>query len=173
MKSSKEALYENDKLYDYDNDGTITAYKGDAGHLVIPARFPFKPGSFECGFVAIHSVNSPRMIGESVFENNDKLISVEIPGIIEEIGPNAFRNCKNLKSITLQEGLLFIREYAFFGCESLTSVTIPKSVVGIFIESFGYGYPADKAKDFIIYGAKGSTAEQYAKENGCWFEAIK
>jgi hypothetical protein len=58
----------------------------------------------------------------------------------------------------------------------MKSITIPKSVTSIENQSVGYYHiedtdPVKKISGFIIYGYKGSAAENYCKENGVKCEA--
>ena len=66
--------------------------------------------------------------------------------------------------------MIYIDDNAFLNCPSLRYVAIPSSVTSIEYKAFGYWYDADedlekKVNDFTIIGAKGSAAENYAKEN--------
>ncbi|MBQ9126707.1 MAG: leucine-rich repeat protein, partial [Thermoguttaceae bacterium] len=56
--------------------------------------------------------------------------------------------------------------HAFANCDALKSVAIPASVREIGDEAF-----ADCASDLTLYGAAGSVAEEYARENNLRFEA--
>ena len=134
----------------------------------------------------------------------DDIISIEIPGSVQEIGMQALANCSKLEKVILHEGVKVLFSGAFGYCPSLKNVTIPDSVefMGSYVfegcsslkritilnpeielaySCMGYdhwvqvdeenGYYA-KVDGFMICGAPGSTAEQYARENGFTFLAI-
>ena len=85
-------------------NGTITAYRGTAGDVVIPAGL---------GATAI---------GEGVFRDNGLITSLTIEAPIRTIGASAFRGCFELRSITLPDTLAEIREYAFDDCAKLRTI---------------------------------------------------
>ena len=95
------------------------------------------------------------------------LKSIKIPKSVTSIGYRAFYNCENLSSVELKGGLKSVAGGAFLNCPKLKHVEIPQSVQSIGMEAFGWvelelsSYPLD---GFAIWGAKGSTAEKYAKD---------
>lgn len=95
-------------------------------------------------------------IGESAFFNCKGLTSINIPGNVKTIGKSAFAGCNNINSLTLNEGLVTIGQEAFYAAE-FNSVTIPTTVTSIGIDAFAYG------GEKILYGNKGSIAENYVK----------
>ena len=101
------------------------------------------------------------------------LKSIKLSPDLEYISGHAFEGCTSLTSITIPEGATYIYNSAFAGCVSLKSITIPKTVTKI--ENNAIGKTADPAniEGFAIYGCKGTAAEQYAKENGIKFIALK
>ncbi|MDO4548568.1 MAG: leucine-rich repeat protein [Clostridia bacterium] len=79
------------------------------------------------------------------------------------IPEDAFANCPSLESVDLPDGLITIGEGAFSNCRNLNGVHIPASVTSI-----GDGaVPA--TNDLVIYGTRGSAAENYAVGNGIRF----
>ena len=124
--------------------------------------------------------NSVTTIGECAFVGCKELINITLPENVTYIGGAAFRDCVNLKSIYLPSTLETIRYEAFKNCTSLKSITIPNSVTGIGRDVF---LDCNKLKTIIIltkdtelstnifpedatiYCYKGSTAENYAKDN--------
>ncbi len=111
--------------------------------------------------------DSVTSVEENAFWDCDNLTSIEIPNSVITIGDNAFGNCDSLTSITIPDSVTSIGYEAFRECESLASITIPDSVTSIGEDAFGIC-----SDDLIIYGYKGSTAEQYAKDNGIQFAKI-
>ncbi len=58
------------------------------------------------------------------FTYNDKLISIEIPNSVTQIGEYAFIICSGLTSIEIPDSVTQIGDYAFSGCSGLTSITV-------------------------------------------------
>ena len=124
-----------------------------------------------------------------IFENCTNLNTVTIPDSVKSIGAYTFRNCISLKRASIGKGVDDISCGAFMGCTSLETVNIPDGIAEISDTAFYktamtsitiknpnavLGYKAFGVKntvygdapneDFIVYGYKGSTAEQYAKD---------
>ena len=98
--------------------------------------------------------NSVTAFADYTFANCSKLISINIPKGITEIGYEAFEGCDNLAQITIDctnigswfsgkssikevilgENVKTIGDYAFSGCSGITSINIPEGVT-----SMGYG----------------------------------
>ena len=109
-------------------------------------------------------------IEREAFCNMTRIEYVKIPDTVKYIGRYAFYYCTNLVSVTIPNGVIYIDDNAFLNCPSLRYVAIPSSVTSIEYKAFGYWYDAyedleKKVNDFTIIGAKGSAAENYAKEN--------
>ncbi|MBR6400006.1 MAG: leucine-rich repeat protein [Firmicutes bacterium] len=132
------------------------------------------------------------LIGESAFQNCKSLKEVVLPSTVDRIAVNAFResgiekinfpdklrsiestafyNCTGLKSIELNNSLE--RVFSAFLSTGLTSVVIPKDVKSISDCAFGFyhsgweDYPVD---GFVIYGAAGSKAQEYAEKSNLTF----
>lgn len=98
----------------------------------------------------------------------------------------AFYGDKNLKEIKIPETVTNIGDFAFHDCVSMTSIVIPDSVTEIGEKALGYktkeaaqavrnarvaGDSSEKMSDFTIYGASGSAAQTYARENSFSFVA--
>ena len=93
------------------------------------------------------------IIKDNQFSNNEKIVYVEIPDTVEEIGDGAFEGCCNLVSVTIPSSVNYlgsnalshcglrtvnipgsirkIGDYAFEGCHSLTSATLGEGVIEI------------------------------------------
>ncbi len=96
----------------------------------------------------------------------------------EVIDSLSFAYDKVVKNIILNDGLKEIKKDAFLSCELLDYIYIPESVttigeraVGYIKNQVNYKYQYDKKDNFIIYGAAGSAAEEYANTNGFTFIA--
>jgi hypothetical protein len=112
---------QNEEDFMINENGTITAYKGQKGiDLVIPARI---------GGVPVMS------IGRDTFKE-ENLLSVVIPNSVMGIGDEAFSN-NQLTSVTIGKGITSIG-FAAFSINQLTSVTIPRNVTRINGYAFAY-----------------------------------
>lgn len=79
----------------------------------------------------IVSVNIPQTVGEigaSAFAGCSKLASVTIPRGVMSIGDNAFENCTSLAAIVIPQNMLTIGSKSFAGCSSLASVEFKEGV---------------------------------------------
>ena len=116
-------------IFDYffidDNKITITKYNGDFCALTIPSTID--------GYTVVG-------IGDRVFQNNDRLLLVNIPDTVTAIGKYTFAGCSNLDNITLPKTLKSLGESAFYNCDSLESIEIPKSLETI-LDSNGQNGP--------------------------------
>lgn len=66
-------------------------------------------------------------IGESAFENHERLEKVKLPSTLRKIDKFAFYGCTALKSLELPKGLIDIEDYAFYG-SAIKVFDIPASV---------------------------------------------
>ncbi len=121
--------------------------------------------------------NSVKRIEEGAFFRCESLKTINIPESVTSIGDAAFKRCIKLTSVTIPNSVKSIGEEAFYGCTSLKSITIPSNVKSIGEAAFGYKayeipHVVEKVTGFTIYGAKGTAAEKYAKDNGFKFVAL-
>lgn len=81
-------------------EARVRSYTGSAADVVIPAEYEGVP------------VTS---IGDEAFMDNDAIVSVYIPGSVQQIGTRAFHACNMLSTVTFgdSEGSLTIGEKAF------------------------------------------------------------
>lgn len=110
--------------------------------------------------------------------NDDLYIKVIIPGSVRVIDAFAFAHNDDINEVVIEDGVESIESSAFYNCEDLKSVTVPKSVTTMRDCGLGLEYEDDDNQDvaidgFVLYGAKGSTAESYAKENNLKFAEAK
>lgn len=84
-------------------EARVRSYTGSAADVVIPAEYEGVP------------VTS---IGDEAFLNNDLIVSVYIPGSVQQIGTRAFHDCNSLSAVTFgdSDGSLTIGEKVFY-CE--------------------------------------------------------
>ncbi len=111
-------------------------------------------------------------IGDRAFNGCTGLTSLTLPSGLKSIGGYAFNGCAGLTSLTLHAELESIGMYAFAGCEKLKAVTITALQTEIGYCAFGYIESRTKLDGLTLSGMSGSTAEQYANENGIPFNAI-
>lgn len=86
-----------------------------------------------CGFVSMTIPNSVTSINTaSLFQNCQRLESVELPDSASTLGRNCFRGCSALTDIVLKDGITSIGQQAFISCTALRELTIPKTVETIY-----------------------------------------
>lgn len=110
--------------------------------------------------------------------NDDLYIKVVVPGSVKVIREYAFAFNDDINEVVIDDGVETIESYAFYDSENLKSVTVPKSVTSMDDCGLGMEIDDDTYDDvaidgFVLYGAKGSTAENYAKENKLKFAEAK
>lgn len=115
----------------------------------------------------------------SSYDDDEKYIKVVIPGSVKVIREFALSFNEDIDEVVIEDGVETIEPDAFFGCDELKSVTVPKSVKTMDSCGIGLEYKDEDSYDetaidgFVLYGAKGSTAESYAKENNLKFAEAK
>lgn len=117
--------------------------------------------------------DSVQLIKEKAFMSCYALTDVSIGKGVKELPDDCFFSCTSLAGAKLPDGLQKIGNEAFFGCPVLDTF-IPASVKEIGTNALGYRTDAHSAMSvqvngFIVNGAKGSSAETYAAENGLDF----
>lgn len=65
-----------------------------------------------------------------------KILSVQFPASLKEIGEMAFQTCGKLSAVHFAEGLEHIGHYAFDRCYSLTEVRLPETLLDIGTAAF-------------------------------------
>lgn len=133
------------ELFDYclvENYAYITAYKGNGGHVEIPAKldehYVISFGRVFRNNTSITSVNlnSDSLIDTIPYAAFDKCTSLEsftfFPYRITSVGDYAFNGCTSLKEFKFQSRLKRIGDRAFYDCTSLSSPLIfPNSLTQI------------------------------------------
>ena len=138
---------------------------------------------------ALTELNLPAsvaFVGNGAFSGCDGLTEVVLPEELTEIGDEAFSDCAGLKTVSLPERLAAIGSAAFSGCAGLEEITLPASVTTIGEEAFdgcglltGVAVPVGAVRigkdafpsQAVVYGKKGSFAEEWAADNDRAFSA--
>ncbi len=76
------------------------------------------------------------VVGESAFENNQKVQFVVIPKSVKRLNAYVFWGCDQLEEVVLGKGLTAVDEYSFAGCTGLKQITIPENVQSIDAQAF-------------------------------------
>lgn len=160
--------------YDYTEGGVkITGYDNqfenwqDTYTVKIPAKIDGKD-VVEIEYMDIYNYSG----------NDDMYIKVVIPGSVKVIREYAFAFNDDINEVVIEDGVETIESSAFYNCGNLKSVTVPKSVTTMRECGLGLEYEDDDNQNaaidgFVLYGAKGSTAESYTKENNLKFAEAK
>ena len=138
----------------------LSSYIGNDSILTIPEK------------ITIDGIDySVTSIGNSAFNGNTHLLSVNVPNFITDIGNGAFSDCSGLSSINIPNSITNIGSGAFYNCTNLASVIIPNTVTSVGQRAFGgfskdqkifcvatsgnsYGWFNDYSSATVVWGAK-------------------
>lgn len=117
-------------------DGTITAYNGTGGDVVIPDTIDgitvtaIGYGVFEnrSDLTSIIISDGITIIDEVAFSGCTALKSVSFLGIVTRIDAGAFAGCSALETVNMPSQLGHLDDSAFFDCSSLKSIVVPEGV---------------------------------------------
>ena len=140
---------------------TLTKYRGSDERVTIP--------------------DTVEVVGESAFENNQKVQLVVVPKSVKRMDAYVFWGCDNLEEVVLGKGLTSVDEYAFSGCTGLKQITIPENVQSIDAQAFAgctnltdIYIPATvtsiaedaflNCDNVTIHADEGSVADQFAQK---------
>lgn len=102
---------------DFQTQGsTLVKYRGTEERVTIP--------------------DTVEVVGESAFENNQKVQFVVIPKSVKRLDAYVFWGCNNLEEVVLGKGMTAVDEYSFAGCTGLKQITIPENVQSIDAQAF-------------------------------------
>ena len=127
------------------DEGCITKYTGSQRIVIIPDTINditvtgigenvFKNNA---RMVTVSIPDTVTYIGSSAFEGCTNLVGVTIPDGVANVNSNTFYKCSNLKDVSFGENVTIIGNSAFSNCGSLESIEIPDSVTEIGIWAFG------------------------------------
>lgn len=147
---------------DFQTQGsTLVKYRGTEERVTIP--------------------DTVEVVGESAFENNQKVQFVVIPKSVKRLDAYVFWGCNNLEEVVLGKGLTAVDEYSFAGCTGLKQITIPENVQSIDAQAFAgcinltdiyipatvTGIAEDaflNCDNVTIYADEGSVAAQFSQK---------
>ena len=95
---------------------TLTKYRGSDERVTIP--------------------DTVEVVGESAFENTQKVQFVVVPKSVKRLDAYVFWGCNHLEEVVLGKGLTAVDEYSFAGCTGLKQITIPDNVQSIDAQAF-------------------------------------
>ena len=102
---------------DFQTQGsTLVKYRGTEERVTIP--------------------DTVEVVGESAFENNQRVQFVVIPKSVKRLDAYVFWGCNNLEEVVLGKGLTAVDEYSFAGCTGLKQITIPENIQSIDAQAF-------------------------------------
>ena len=145
-----------------------------------------------CGNLRTMSLpDSLESIGEQAFDDCEWLLEVDLPDSVVELGDAVFSRCSRLNKVKLSKQLSVIPKELFRDCVKLSDVVIPDGATTIEAEVFKNCKKLvsvvisetvssiDKScfvgcniKSLVIYGVRGSYAEQFAKEHNIKFDDV-
>ena len=147
---------------DFQTQGsTLVKYRGTEERVTIP--------------------DTVEVVGESAFENNQKVQFVVIPKSVKRLDAYVFWGCNNLEEVVLGKGLTAVDEYSFAGCTGLKQITIPENIQSIDAQAFAgcvnltdINIPATvtgiaedaflNCDNVTIHADEGSVAAQFAQK---------
>lgn len=166
------------KAEEYEIPGTVTSINDYAfsncrniTSVVVPegvTYFGFY-SFYNCEY--LETINFPstlETIGNSAFYGCSSLAcDIIIPEGMKSVGDSAFAECSSITRVVLPESVSLIDYHAFYGCYDLESITISNKKCKIYEES------ETISRNAVICGYAGSTAYDYAFENGREFMDIE
>lgn len=140
--------------FDTDGDGEVSYEEAEAATSFSGLFNDWKGVS---SFDEIRYFKNVHSLSE-VFQGCNKLVSIDVPESIDDLGSYAFDGCSSLESINLPSGISAIGNYTFQNCSSLVSIDIPSNVTWIGQYAF---YGCYKLAS-IEFPAQLNTIERYA-----------
>ena len=133
--------------------GTLVAYKGKGGDVVIPEREGIRTiGAFAFSHFDLDNEKEVEKDEDGNYDfdekkeplGNDTVTSVTVPMYVETIDKYAFYNCNLLSNVVLPDTCITINQYAFYGCELLENINLDDVSV---------------ISDYAFYGCESLTGE--------------
>ena len=102
------------------------------------------------------------VIGESMFADLDKLVSVKLPKNVTSIRSHALENCSSLVEVVLPVKLESIGGYAFLMCENLKNIDFPPTLKTIGNNAFDY---CDRLEKISLPGVESISDDAFFRCN--------
>ncbi len=80
-------------------------------------------------YTGSHTQNN--IIGNNMFRDMTKLLTIKLPRTVTAVGSNAFQECSNLQEIIMYDGIESIWSNAFRQCTQLKDVVLPNGLKSI------------------------------------------
>ena len=171
--SSDESNWQDDVLYldtaALCGKNTITDLRIKEGTEIIADY------AFACNdnIVSVDLPNSLRIICDLAFDDLHALPSIELPDSVEYIGKSAFDGCDLLTELDIPYSVGYIGLFAFNRTDQLEKLIIRNSkciIIDNHEEYAGGAYSINP--NTTVYGYEGSTAENFAENNGVKFVSL-
>ncbi len=104
---------------------------------------------------------NPLYYSKELWLNGKKVDSLIIPKDISSVNAYSFIGCADLANIEFHSGVTSVGQYTFAECPNVSEVTLPKELADIGENAFD--------ASVVIFGYKGSAAEEYAVQSGNTF----
>ena len=170
-------------------DGILIDASLKEGDIVIPDNVKIIGTDAFQSCVDLTSVKLPDSlteIGSWAFAFCEGLTYIKIPDSVTWIGNNAFGYCEGLTSLTIPDSVTSVGDDVFQYCSGLTEIEFPPYVnscefngcTSLKVVTFRNPICSIEPKTLsmenkpLIEGYTGSTAELFAKANGCQFRSI-
>ncbi len=148
----------------------ITGYVGDEEIITVPLRVD--------NYTVLH-------IGESAFEGNENLYTVNISNGIESIGKNAFKDCKCLNFLTIPSSIKDLSVSFLDGCDNILEVDITYNVKANYsslenipvafsiVNNDNIGWNTRNLSKVIRYTVTSPNASNYSSDSGFLYSKDK
>ena len=180
--SSSGINYSDDELYDEDSSCYYKVINDNEVSVTSINLYDTVGGNYDVKDIEIRipstidgkkvtDIYSAYTYNPTTNDDDEVQIKVIIPGSVKTVQTYAFLDCECLTEIVFEDGVESIDEEAIVECEDLKKITVPESVKTIgdyalgFLSSDGMSFDYMPVKDLVIVAKKGSTAEQFAKDN--------
>ena len=146
-----------------DANGRITAYFGRMKDIILPdgvIAVGKNAFLFKTHITSVALPEGIEVVEDGAFWSCSALKSIVLPSTLRELGKKALSQTA-LKFVVIPDGCKKIGEECFLLCKSLADIYVPASVTEIGNAAFNTFCPKT-----VIHTPEGSTAHQYAIQNG-------
>lgn len=125
---------------------TIVEFIGTSKSAVIPEYFvTFNDNKY-----------APKVLADSLFEENKRVLYVQMPNSITEIGDYVFAGCDNLAYIGFSENIEKVGLYAFAGCTQIDFIDLINVKI---VENYAFSYINDEVPVYLPANFEGFNGE--------------